>query len=327
MTLRELQTEAGRRTWRDRLAQLVRGAPLAWYLGGVVGLWLLVIAAAAFLGWRLDAGRTSGLWTTLVVGTLFAGAAGQFAVAIVNWACTMIVQPKALPRLDFSRGIPGEYRALIAVPVVLADERTLRKHVEQLEWRFLTNRDENLFFALLTDFADAPRETMPGDRRLLARAREEIRRLNRRYFRGREPQADHASMVPVPRFYLLHRPRKWSPQEGVWMAEERKRGKLAALNQLVLCGDRAAFSATVGDLDQLGSVRYIITLDADTRLPRDTARELIACMAHPLNRPHIRSPHAPRDRRLRHPATPRRSDGRRCRPQPLQLVVGLRSRH
>ena len=32
-------------------------------------------------------------------------------------------------------------------------------------------------------------------------------------------------------------------------------------------------------------VRYVITLDADTRLPRDTVRRLIGKMAHPLNRP------------------------------------------
>ena len=32
-------------------------------------------------------------------------------------------------------------------------------------------------------------------------------------------------------------------------------------------------------------VRYVLTLDADTRLPRETPRRLIGKMAHPLNRP------------------------------------------
>ena len=46
-----------------------------------------------------------------------------------------------------------------------------------------------------------------------------------------------------------------------------------------------SFSVKVGDLSILPSVRYVLTLDADTRLPRDAARTLIGILAHPLNRP------------------------------------------
>ena len=166
---------------------------------------------------------------------------------------------------------------------MLSSAEGLRNLVEQLEWRYLANRDDNLFFALLTDFPDAAQETLPGDRRLLTLARSEIDRLNQRYCRNRPT-----------RFYLLHRPRKWNRQEGAWMAEERKRGKLAALNRLLQTGAGEAFSVTVGDLAELASVRYVITLDSDTRLPRDVGRELAGCMAHPLNRPQI----DPRTRRV-----------------------------
>lgn len=266
---------ARRAGWRVRLVRLARGGALAWYLSAAIGLWLLAIAAAALTGWRMEGVAGRGAWLAAIVWALLAGAAGQFAITAVNWMCTLIVPPRALPRLNFAAGIPGGHRALVAVPVMLSSEGGVRRDAAQLECRFLANRDENLFFALLTDFADAPRETMPGDRRLLRVARSEIRRLNRRYGRGRT------------RFYLLHRPRRWNEQEGVWMGEERKRGKLAALNRLVLDGDRGPFSATVGNLDLLSTLRYVITLDADTHLPRDAARRLVGCMAHPLNRPRL----------------------------------------
>ncbi len=272
-----------RRTWRDALAGLASGAPLYWYLGGIIGLWLLTVAAAAAVGWRLEVGRIAGFWSTLIVLALLAGTAGQFAVSMVNWLCTLIVPPRALLRLDFSRGIPPDYRTLVAVPAMLSSERGVRDLVEHLEWRYLANRDDNLYFALLTDFTDARWETLPGDRRLLMLARSEIGRLNERYCRNRSTK-----------FYLLHRPRKWNRQEGTWMAEERKRGKLAALNRLLQTGVNKAFNVTVGDLNQLRSVRYVITLDSDTRLPRDVGRKLAGCMAHPLNRPQI----DPRTRRV-----------------------------
>jgi cyclic beta-1,2-glucan synthetase len=34
-------------------------------------------------------------------------------------------------------------------------------------------------------------------------------------------------------------------------------------------------------------VRYVITLDADTRLPRGSVKRLVGKMAHPLNRPEL----------------------------------------
>ena len=197
-------------------------------------------------------------------------------MSLVNWFCTLLVPPRVVARLDFLNGIPPDNRTLVAVPALLTDAQGWHALVEQLELRYLANRDDNLLFALLTDFPDAPRETMPGDRRLLIVARTEIERLNRRYRRsGHGP------------FYFFHRPRKWNEQQGVWMGEERKRGKLMTLNELLRAGSSKAFSLTVGDLPQLAAVRYVITLDTDTRLPPHVGRQLVACMAHPLNWPEI----------------------------------------
>ena len=236
--------------------------------------------AAAVIGVRLEIVRIASPAAALLLLALFAGAAGQFAVSLVNWLCTLLVPPRPMMRLDFSVGIPAEHRTLVAVPALLTSERTVRDLVEQLELRYLANQDDNLWFALLSDFPDADQETLAGDLRLLELARTEIERLNERYCADR----------PVGGiFYLLHRPRKWNRQQGAWMGEERKRGKLAALNRLVQTGEADAFSATIGDLPLLRSVRYVITLDSDTQLPRDAGRELVGCAAHPLNQARNRS--------------------------------------
>ncbi|MDF1530129.1 MAG: cyclic beta 1-2 glucan synthetase, partial [Sedimenticola sp.] len=143
-----------------------------------------------------------------------------------------------------------------------------------LEIRYLGNRDANLFFALLTDFRDAPERTQPGDDVLLAYARAALKTLNETYCEDR----------PCI-FYLFHRPREWNAHEQVWMGYERKRGKLEQFNALLRGGAQTAFSDIVGDTSILGSIQYVITLDTDTQLPRDAARTLIGNIAHPLNRP------------------------------------------
>src|SRR5690606_29145668 len=113
----------------------------------------------------------------------------------------------------------------------------------------------------------------PGDESLMDLAQREIDVLNARY------APEHGN-----RFFLFHRPRTWNPRERVWMGFERKRGKLAALNALLRGGSREAFARVAGNTAALGNVRYVITLDTDTQLPRDAARELVGTLAHPINR-------------------------------------------
>ena len=210
-----------------------------------------------------------------------AGAAAECAVRLVNCLCTLLAKPRPIMRLDFSTGIPDDCRTLVAVPTMLTSAQAVRSLAENLEVRYLANQDGNLCFALVTDLPDAASETLPTDAALLECARHEIEKLNARY--GGDAGRPSEAVGP---FYLLHRPRKWNPQEEKWMGQERKRGKLAGLNRL-LRGDASDFSVIVGAIDALSSTRYVITLDTDTQLPCGTARELVAAMAHPLNRPRI----------------------------------------
>jgi cellobiose phosphorylase len=212
-------------------------------------------------------------WEVIVLGVFLIMAISQLALELVNCLVMVIVTPHPLPRMDFSKGIPSGFLTLTVIPTMITSPQNIDSLVEALEVRFLANRDEHLHFGLLTDFRDAPQETLPGDAALLGLAQEKIKELNTKYKRGSDDV-----------FFFFHRPRRWNPQEKIWMGYERKRGKLADLNWLLRGGPRENFLLIVGDIAVLKNVRYIITLDTDTQLPRGSARHLVATMAHPLNR-------------------------------------------
>ena len=213
-------------------------------------------------------------WFLALVGLLSLICTSQLAVGLVNWLATVLVTPHALPRMDFSKGIPQKLRTLVVVPTILSSVETIEELTEALEVRFLANRDGHLHFGLLTDFQDAHEETLPEDEPLLRLAQKRVEELNGKY---RKATRDA--------FFLFHRPRRWNPGEQIWMGHERKRGKLADLNSFLRGGSRDCFSLVVGETEVLSNVQYVITLDTDTQLPRDAARQFVGTMAHPLNRP------------------------------------------
>ena len=243
--------------------------PLFLYLGTITLITLTV--TGSLLATTLDSGLQD--WLLALTGILSLLCASHLAVALVNWLATLLAKPHLLPRMDFRGGIPPESRTLVVIPTMLTSAENIENLVEALEVRFLANRDENLHFGLLTDFRDADAETMPDDRLLLGLAQKRIEELNAKYGSRKDD-----------RFFLFHRPRRWNPRERVWMGYERKRGKLAALNALLRGGSREPFSCIVGEPAVLSSVKYVITLDTDTQLPRDSARQFAGTMAHPLNR-------------------------------------------
>ncbi len=259
-------------SFRDKLKSILKYNRIFSYAGSIFLFTLVLSAVAAILLWR------QGVWTGLsaFVGVLCFVALSQLLTVFVNWISTIIVSPKPLPKMDYSEGIPEENSALVAVPCMLTSTGSMEELVEELEIRFLANSEDNLYFALLTDFADAPKEKMPNDDYLLNYAKRLIDDLNTKYNRW-----------GVQKFYLFHRPRKWNPRELVWMAHERKRGKLGELNSLLRDTGYDDFSLIVGNTEKIKHVKYIITLDADTQLPREAAWKLIATMAHPLNKPVI----------------------------------------
>ena len=268
---RLLERAVGSRlSWRRRVSRASREYRLILYLGPILLLTLLstLVVLSPFGGfvpgdWRY--------WFFAITGLIGASA---LAVPLVNLLVTRILPPRALPRLDFSKGIPPVHRTMVVVPTLLGSMQDIDGLLEALEIRYLGNRDPNLFFALLTDFRDAPERTLPEDDALLAHARAAVEALNETY------REDRPCI-----FYLFHRPRVWNPVERVWMGYERKRGKLEQFNALLRGEGKTAFPDIVGDASIFASIRYVITLDTDTQLPRDAARTLTGTIAHPLNRP------------------------------------------
>ncbi len=212
------------------------------------------------------------------------------AVSLINLLVTQLVKPHALPRLDFSKGLPEQHRTIVVVPTLINTLQEIDSLLEALEIRYLGNRDSNLLFALLTDFRDANARVMPEDAALIDYVRAGINTLNSTYCDKDSINKDGPISGKNCIFYLFHRQREWNAVDHIWMGYERKRGKLEQFNTLLRDGDmdssnQTAFTDIVGDTAILYTIKYVITLDTDTQLPRDSAYKLIGNMAHPLNRP------------------------------------------
>jgi cyclic beta-1,2-glucan synthetase len=262
---------------RDALRKLVgyRFSPLIWLRERIIrhapSAYLLAIEFVAFIltaALLLACGRSVSM--AVILPLLLVPATGA-AIDIVNQLIAFSFPPRVLPKLDLSKGIPNHCLTVVAVPTLLLNESQTRQMAEALEVRFLGNRDKNLHFALLTDSLDSPNGPADADP-LIRLCSQLIERLNLKY-------AGQSRGT----FFHFHRRQVYCASEGTWMGWERKRGKLLDFNSY-LRGEHDAFSVKTGDLSLLKDVRYVITLDSDTELPRDAARKLIGTLAHPLNR-------------------------------------------
>jgi len=249
-----------------RVRRALLASPTTTYLGSIAILTVLFILG--LLTYTMLSGGTSAQF--IIVSVFGSGLALEAAITLVHWNVTHRIKPQSLPRMDFSAGIPMGNRTMVVVPTLLESAEELHHLLQELELYYLSNPDPQLTYALLTDFGDATAEDMPEDEELLALASLGVENLNQKY------------MQTAP-FYLFHRRRQWNPSEGVWMGWERKRGKLADFNRLLLNLGETPYTTQIGDVSILADIKYVITLDADTSLPQGSANRLIATLAHPLN--------------------------------------------
>ncbi|HET7453113.1 MAG TPA: glucoamylase family protein, partial [Thermoanaerobaculia bacterium] len=273
---RTLEEEAA---YRPSPAESVRRAildrPTPFYLGAIAAvvilIELLVVRYAAASGARPGTLAVAALLALLPI--------SELALTIVNLATTLLFPPRLLPKLEWRDGIPPEFETLVVVPAFLEDAEGIRELLTGLQIRSYANPDPRLRFALLTDFPDAAEETVSGEEALLPTLVEGVRELNAS---AETPPPDGGD-----RFWLFHRRRVWNPAERKWMGWERKRGKLTELNRALRAKGPTTFDVLPADAAALARIRFVLTLDADTRLPRDAARELAGTLAHPLNRPRL----------------------------------------
>jgi len=254
------------------ISRLRRGAldhPTPVYLGSI-GLIAFIVVLGGILYAR-DAGAS--LWQEPAAGLLLLIPALTVSVSLISWIITLVIPPRVLPKMDFEDNIPAEYKTLVVIPSLLSNAAEVKSLLKQVELTFLRSQDAHLYFALLTDLPDTLQPPTSNIDPLVAQAIAGINALNDQYHRE--------TFGP---FYLFHRDSEWNPHEERWMGWERKRGKLHQLNLLLRGGAKTAFSVQTGDLAVLREIKYVITLDADTLMPRAAAHRLVATLAHPLNR-------------------------------------------
>jgi cyclic beta-1,2-glucan synthetase len=255
-----------------RLGRFIRACGIGGYVIAGTAVGAILLAIPLFI---LHANGVAPLWINML-GILGAIPAIDAAVALVNFGVTWGFGATLLPALELRSGVPRSLRTIVAVPTLLTSDAAIEAQIESLEIHHLANPEGDVYFALLSDWVDAPAEHVDGDSALLETAVAGIARLNQRY-------------APAPggdRFLLLHRNRVWNAGEARWIGWERKRGKLHEMNRLLRGATDTSFLNLDGQAPKVPEdVRYVITLDADTRLPRDTIHRLIGKMAHPLNQP------------------------------------------
>jgi cyclic beta-1,2-glucan synthetase len=271
----ELERElAYRIPWNQRLARWTRAAGVAGYGGSIAALSVAMTAALVFAAGAPSVNRVADV----VIVLLALLAASDIGITIVNLWVTHFCNASVLPGLELVDGVPTELRTMVAVPILLTSTADIDEYVRGLEVHYLATQDGDIRFALLSDWVDSATETAPQDAELLGVAAAGVARLNRL----------HGSVHGDDRFLLLHRKRLWNSTQARWMGWERKRGKLHEFNLLLGGSKDTSFVSIGGRAPQAhAGVRYVISLDADTRLPRGAALALIGKMAHPLNRPII----------------------------------------
>ena len=253
----------------DRLRLTMWNNADDFYIGGIQILTVIFIGlfiAPLVPTYPIFGGLTLAFLLLLIPAT-------QGAVDLVNNTVTTVFKAEALPKMDFSKGVPAAFTTLVVVPTLLSKEKQVRELFDELEVRYLANRDRNIHFGLLTDLPDSVTRPRQDDTDpLVDLAIQLTDELNERY------AGDGAGT-----FFLLHRHRIFNARQGVWMGWERKRGKLLDLNKL-LKGQFDPFPVKAGNVAALQQAQYVITLDSDTQLPRGTAHSMVGAMAHPLNR-------------------------------------------
>lgn len=270
--------DKGKKNLYESLGKKYQGKiikPLSFYTFPIIALTLFVsITLALFAYSKYIANNLSlinSIFMSILMAALLIIPISDMVISFQNWLLTRMNKPRFIPKIEFKEGIEGKDSTLIVVPTLLSDKEKVKEIVKQLEVHYFANREENFYFALVGDFIDSEKEEIPEDKEIIKTAIEEIKKLNAQY--------------SGEKFYFFHRRRTFNKVQERWMGWERKRGALVELNELLRGSSESSYFYIEGDLEKLSPIKYIITLDADTKLPLEEGKKLVGAMAHPLNQP------------------------------------------
>ncbi|MCY6356795.1 GH36-type glycosyl hydrolase domain-containing protein [Clostridium sp. ZS2-4] len=247
---------------------------IGYYIGTIIVFTVITMAVFMVASYFNDTERI--LWRYIIAAAVLLIPCSEIVISILNWNVNHLTTPKLVPKIEFKEGLGEKNRTIVVIPTIINNVNKVHELVNNMEVYFLGNRDRNLYFALLSDFKDSSIKTEKEDKEIVKAALKEIKKLNKKYAEDREDI-----------FYFFSRYRQYNEKEGKWLGWERKRGKLMEFNQLIRGNNKTSYDVISGDISKLKKAKYVITLDCDTQLPRDSAKKLIGAMAHILNIPHI----------------------------------------
>lgn len=253
--------------WAHFFRQKIMRHPSLLYFGSIL---ILILSIEWVLASILSLGGVEiGPKILLLIFSLLP--ASELCIQFLNIFAAKILHPSILPKLSFENAVPENLKTLIVVPSLLISEENINENVSQIEIHYLANSDKAFKFGIFYDHVDAPQKQMQNDQRLLEFAINKIQSLETKYGAGK--------------FFLFFRDRSWSQSESAWIGRERKRGKLECLNEFLMEENCPELILKVGRKEDLAGIKYVITLDADTSLPKEVARKLVETISHPLNTP------------------------------------------
>lgn len=246
---------------------------VVYYLGTIGIGTIITIALFIIASYMNDTERS--LWRYLIAVLVLLVPCSEIILSLLNWSLLKIIPPKFIPKVDLKDGVGEENRTIVVIPTILNESKSAKEIVDNLEVYFLANLDSNIYFAILGDFKDSDKKDDQEDEEIKRATLEAIHNLNCKYCSTK------------PQFYYLSRERRYNQSEDKWMGWERKRGKLMEFNALLRGDQTTSYKVISSDISELEKAKYIITLDTDTQLPRDSAKKLIGAMSHILNLPLI----------------------------------------
>jgi len=257
-----------------RLNKINKKSKVVLYISSI--LILTTLLDIAIISTIYSKNNNISLWKIIIGFIALIVPCSEIVISILNWSINHLSSPRFVPKMEFKEGIREECSTVVIIPTLLSNENRVHDLIADMEVYYLANMEKNLYFALLGDFKDSIREHEEDDNKIIKAALDDIKALNEKY----STNGDDI-------FYFLNRYRQFNEKEGIWLGWERKRGKIMEFNALLRGDKNTSYNIISGDLEKLSKVKYVITLDADTQLPRDTAKKLIGAMSHVLNRPKL----------------------------------------
>ncbi|WP_206155038.1 GH36-type glycosyl hydrolase domain-containing protein, partial [Clostridium muellerianum] len=246
------------------------------YIGTIIFSTILLVSLILVLSYYND--ERTILWQYIIAGIAILIPCSEIVVSTFNWSINKLIEPRFVPKIEFRKGIPVEASTIVVIPTLLPSETRVKELISDMEVYYLANKEENIYFGILGDFKDSVQKEEKDDRSIVDTALKLIKALNDKY-----------SKNGIDIFYFFNRYRQYNEKEGIWLGWERKRGKLMEFNELIKGSKNTSYDVVSGNVENLYNIKYVITLDADTQLPRDSAKRLIGSMYHILNKPYIDS--------------------------------------